>query len=97
MDKVLVLGGGKVGKSVAEILLACGRGAYSVTLADRDEANLKIAAEVMGQLKSRVPHAVEFRTIKLDASDQSAVRAAMAQKLENLSKKGKTEEEDINN
>jgi saccharopine dehydrogenase-like NADP-dependent oxidoreductase len=78
MDKVLVLGGGKVGKSVAELLLACGRGGYSVTLADRDEANLKIAAEVMSQLKNRVPHAVEFRTLKLDASNTTAVRAAMA-------------------
>jgi len=77
MHKVLVLGGGKVGKSVAELLLACGRGNYSVTLADRDEANLKIAAEVMGHLKGRVPHATEFKTIKLDASDKSAVRTAL--------------------
>lgn len=78
MHNVLVLGGGKVGKSVAELLLACGRGAYSVTLADRDEGSLRIAAEVMGHLKGRVPHAVEFKTVKLDASDKAAVRATMA-------------------
>lgn len=77
MKNVLVLGGGKVGKSVAELFLACGRGEYRVTLADRDEANLREAAENIGRLKSLVPHPTEFITLKLDASDKAAVREAL--------------------
>ena len=74
MHKVLVLGGGKVGKSVAELLLACGEGAYSITLADRDEANLREAQDNIARLKTMVPHKVEFGTAKVDASDRAAVR-----------------------
>ncbi len=77
MKNVLVLGGGKVGKSVAELLLACGKGAYKVTLADRDAANLKIAAENIGKLKGLVPHAVELATRQIDAGDRAQVRAAL--------------------
>lgn len=77
MHNVLVLGGGKVGKSVAELLLACGEGAYRVTLADRDDANLREAEQNLSRLKSLVPHKVEFATQKLDAADRSAVRAAL--------------------
>lgn len=77
MKNVLVLGGGKVGKSVAELLLACGKGAYRVTLADHNDAHLLEAAENLQRLRSRVPFPAESRTMRLDASDQSAVRAAM--------------------
>lgn len=77
MKSVLVLGGGKVGKAVAELLLACGRGAYRVTLADRDPANLKIAAENVATLKTHVGHAVEFATKVVDASDPAQVRGAI--------------------
>jgi len=77
MHKVLVLGGGKVGKSVAELLLACGGGAYSVTLADRDEANLREADENIARLQRLVPHKVEFGTTNVDASDKAAVRALL--------------------
>ncbi|MGQ0627509.1 MAG: saccharopine dehydrogenase C-terminal domain-containing protein [Phycisphaerales bacterium] len=77
MKNVLVLGGGKVGKSVAELLLACGRGAYRVTLADRDGANLKEAAANLDRLKHRVPHAVEFATREVDAGVREEVRAAL--------------------
>jgi saccharopine dehydrogenase-like NADP-dependent oxidoreductase len=77
MKKVLVLGGGKVGKSVAELLLACGTGNYAVTLADRDAANLKIAQDNIARLAKIVPHKVEFATRVVDAKDQSAVRAAL--------------------
>lgn len=77
MHNVLVLGGGKVGKSVAELLLACGKGAYRVALADREEANLKEASANIDRLKSRVKHAVEFTALKLDAADKNAVRAAL--------------------
>ncbi len=77
MYNVLVLGGGKVGKSVAELLLACGRGAYRVTLADRDAANLNEAQINLARLKSQMPHAVEFATRNFDASDKAAVRKVL--------------------
>ncbi|MFN0131353.1 MAG: saccharopine dehydrogenase NADP-binding domain-containing protein [Phycisphaerales bacterium] len=76
MKAVLVLGGGKVGKSVAELLLAAGRGAYRVTLADRDAEGLALAQANMARLKSVAPFPVEFSTLALDAGDHSAVRAA---------------------
>lgn len=78
MHNVLVLGGGKVGKSVAEMLLAFGRGEYRVTLADVDAANLKEAETNLSRLKTQVPHKVEFSTLRLDASDKKAVREALA-------------------
>lgn len=78
MKRVLVLGGGKVGKSVAELLLACGEGNYDVTLADRDEKNLQEAVKNLAHLKTSVPHRVEFTTRRLDASNHADVRAAMA-------------------
>jgi saccharopine dehydrogenase-like NADP-dependent oxidoreductase len=77
MKRVLVLGGGKVGKSVAELLLACGEGNYNVTLADRDKKNLREAEKNLAHLKTSVPHAVEFGTKRLDASNQAEVRAAL--------------------
>ena len=77
MKSVLVLGGGKVGKSVAELLLACGKGNYRVVLADREEVNLKEAEGNIARLASRVAFNVEFTAKKLDASDRSAVRAAL--------------------
>ncbi len=77
MKKVLVLGGGKVGKSVAELLLALGRGNYSITLADREQANLDEARANIDRLKSRIPHAIECRMVRIDASDRSAVRTLL--------------------
>lgn len=77
MKSVLVLGGGKVGKSVAELLLALGKGAYKVTLADREQANLREAEANLARVKSLVPHVAEFKVLKLDASDKAAVRAAL--------------------
>lgn len=77
MRKVLVLGGGKVGKSVAELLLALGRGNYSITLADREQANLDEARANIDRLRSRIPHAIECRTVQLDASDRAAVRGLL--------------------
>src|SRR5262245_22745711 len=78
MSNVLVLGAGKVGKSVAELLLACGKGAYRVTIADRDEATLREAEGHLARLKSRMPFAVEDTPKKVDVSDAAAVRGAMA-------------------
>lgn len=77
MKNVLVLGGGKVGKSVAEMLLGFGKGAYRVTLADRDAANLEEAKANLNRLKGLGGHAVEFLTLRLDASDKQAVREAL--------------------
>jgi saccharopine dehydrogenase-like NADP-dependent oxidoreductase len=77
MNSILVLGGGKVGKSVAELLLTLGKGAYRVTLADREDANLREAQANMQRVKSLVPHACEFTVKKLDASDKGAVREAL--------------------
>jgi saccharopine dehydrogenase-like NADP-dependent oxidoreductase len=76
-QNVLVLGGGKVGKSVAELLLGCGRGAYRVTLADRDAGNLKLAETNLARLKTLVRHPVEFTTRRVDAGDPAAVREAL--------------------
>ncbi len=77
MKRVLVLGGGKVGKSVAELLLACGGGNYRVTLADRDEKNLREAENNLEHLKTSVPHAIEFTTKRIDAAKADEVRAAL--------------------
>lgn len=78
MKKVLVLGSGKVGKSVGELLLACGKGEYAVTLADHSEENLREAHANLARLQKLVPHRVEFSTLTLDASDRPAVRSALA-------------------
>jgi saccharopine dehydrogenase (NAD+, L-lysine-forming) len=77
MKNVLVLGGGKVGKSVAELLLALGGGAYKVTLADREDSNLREAQANLARLKSILPHAAEFATRKIDASNRETVREAL--------------------
>jgi len=77
MKNVLVLGGGKVGKSVAEMLLALGRGQYAVTLADRDRSSLAEAEANVARLRTQLPRSVEFTSTLLDASDQAAVRAAL--------------------
>lgn len=77
MHNVLVLGGGKVGKSVAELLLACGHGAYNVTIADRDPNHLRETETNLKRLRDNVKHKVEFRTLTIDASDKAAVRAAL--------------------
>src|ERR1043165_9105927 len=77
MKNVLVLGGGKVGKSVAELLLALGGGAYKVTLADREDSNLKEAQANLARVKSMLPHAAEFSTKKIDASNRESVRETL--------------------
>lgn len=77
MKSVLVLGGGKVGKSTAEMLLACGRGAYRVTLADRDEANLREAEGNLKRLAGLTAHKAEFACKVVDAGKREAVREAL--------------------
>ncbi|MFT3685931.1 MAG: saccharopine dehydrogenase NADP-binding domain-containing protein [Phycisphaerales bacterium] len=77
MSKVLVLGAGKVGKSVAELLLACGGGNYQLTLADRDEGMLAIARENISRLGTLVKHATpcEYKTV--DVTDMHAVKGLL--------------------
>ncbi|MBL0922055.1 MAG: saccharopine dehydrogenase NADP-binding domain-containing protein [Phycisphaerales bacterium] len=77
MHKVLILGGGKVGKSVAELLLACGRGGYGVTVVDREPDHLREAEANLSRLRSAAGHAVEFETRSVNASDRGAVRDAL--------------------
>lgn len=77
MNKVLVLGGGKVGKSVAELFLALGKGEYCVTLADRDDQNLREAQANLSRVRGKLPYPCEFAVKKLDASDKAAVREAL--------------------
>jgi saccharopine dehydrogenase-like NADP-dependent oxidoreductase len=79
-SSVLVLGGGKVGKSVAELLLMCGKGNYRVTLADRDEVALHEARANLEKLAKALPHASAFDILKIDASDLAAVRQALTGK-----------------
>ena len=48
-----------------------------MTLADRDEASLREAQVNLARVKGLLPHKVEFASKKLDASDMTAVRAAL--------------------
>lgn len=75
-SKVLVLGAGKVGKSVAELLLLAGRGDYSVTLADARKENLTEAEANLNALKKRLAgkQPVEFATKQADLSNPAAVK-----------------------
>jgi saccharopine dehydrogenase-like NADP-dependent oxidoreductase len=77
MKKVLVLGAGKVGKSVAELFLACGRGAYSVTVADRDDVTLREVEANLARLRSRLGQPVEAASRRVDVADPRSVRAAL--------------------
>ncbi len=74
---VLILGAGKVGKSVGELLLMCGGGAYHVTLADREQASLDEAHANLTALAKRLPHRVSFDAMRLDVSNTAQVRAAL--------------------
>lgn len=75
---VLVLGAGKVGKSVAELLLACGKGQYKVTIADHSDDSLEVAKASLERLGKHVKHAVPFEVLKLDATNHAATKAALA-------------------
>lgn len=77
MDSVLVLGGGKVGKAVAELLLGCGRGAYRVTIADFDETRLATARANIERLRAYTRHPIELTTRKVDASKPAEIAAAL--------------------
>jgi saccharopine dehydrogenase-like NADP-dependent oxidoreductase len=65
MHRVLILGAGKVGRTIATLLAATED--YEVTIADRDDAALR-------SLQKRV----RARTLSLDATDAGALAGAMA-------------------
>jgi saccharopine dehydrogenase-like NADP-dependent oxidoreductase len=77
MHNVLVLGGGKVGKAVAELFLGCGRGAYRVTLADCDDARLAVARANVERLRTFVRQSIDLATKRVDASKPAEVAAAL--------------------
>lgn len=66
--QVLLLGAGKIGSGIAEFLAATGD--YEVSVADRDTANLE-----------QLPPDPGIRTLQLDASDETALAAAMKGKF----------------
>jgi len=65
MHRVLVLGAGKIGRTIAHLLAATDD--YEVTVADQDESALRL-------LHHRVPRA---RFLPLDATDRAALARAM--------------------
>jgi saccharopine dehydrogenase-like NADP-dependent oxidoreductase len=67
MHRVLVLGGGKIGRMIACLLVPTGD--YAVSVGDNDEAQLEL-------LRQRVPGA---RPLRLDASDRSALAKAVGE------------------
>jgi saccharopine dehydrogenase-like NADP-dependent oxidoreductase len=76
-SRVLVLGAGKVGKSVAELLLAAGEGAYAVTLADRDARALEEAGGNIERMRGHVGHETPFEAVRLNVSQAARVREAL--------------------
>lgn len=76
-SRVLVLGAGKVGKSVAELLLAAGEGAYEVTLADRDARALDEASANIERMREHVRHQTPFEAVRLNVSQGKKVREAL--------------------
>jgi short subunit dehydrogenase-like uncharacterized protein len=75
---IVVLGAGKVGKSVAELLLARGKGEYAVTLADASEDSLALAKASLTRLGKHVKHATPFTVRKIDAGNHAEVKALLA-------------------
>ena len=75
---IVVLGAGKVGKSVAELLLARGKSEYAVTLADASEDSLALAKASLTRLGKHVKHATPFTVRKIDAGNHAEVKALLA-------------------
>jgi len=65
MQKVLLLGAGKIGGAIAKFLV--NTGGYDVTVGDADQGAL-----------DRIGRAVKAATVRLDVKDAAALRAAMA-------------------
>src|SRR5215813_14065864 len=78
MKKVLVLGAGKVGKSVAELLLACAGDDWSVTVADREDGALREVEGNLARLRTKVKHPVQYATRRVDVGDPASIKNALA-------------------
>src|SRR6185312_11585206 len=64
MRDILLIGAGKIGETIAELL--CGSGDYRVTVADRSELQLQ-----------KLPRRTHMKTLTLDVSDDAALSAAL--------------------
>lgn len=64
MRDILLLGGGKIGETIVDLLTATGD--YAVTIADQNDAAL-----------SRLPQRQNMKTLALNAADPEALRTAM--------------------
>jgi saccharopine dehydrogenase-like NADP-dependent oxidoreductase len=72
MKEILLLGAGKIGAIITELLASCGD--YRVTVADMDQANL-----------DRLPQYPNVQSLILDVTDADQLQAAMAGKFATLS------------
>lgn len=72
MKEILLLGAGKIGATITELLASCGD--YRVTVADMDQANL-----------DRLPQYPNVQSLILDVTDADQLQAAMAGKFATLS------------
>lgn len=72
MKQILLLGAGKIGATITELLASCGD--YRVTVADMDQANL-----------DRLPQYPNVQSLILDVTDADQLQAAMAGKFATLS------------
>ena len=74
MKNILVIGAGKIGAVVAELLAhaqAGGGGAYRVTLADR-------SADLLAEIDAQPGRPSRLSTLRLDVDDPAALRGALA-------------------
>ncbi len=81
MKNILVIGAGKIGAVVAELLAhaqAAGGGAYRVTLADR-------SADVLAEVDAQPHRPTRLSTLRLNVDDPAALRAALGGKFAVLS------------
>ncbi|MCO5123180.1 MAG: saccharopine dehydrogenase family protein [Rhizobacter sp.] len=81
MKNILVIGAGKIGAVVAELLAhaqPASGGAYRVTLADR-------SAEVLAEIDALKHRPARLSTLRLDVDDPAALRAALEGKFAVLS------------
>lgn len=64
MRDILLIGGGKIGETIAQLL--CASGDYRLTVADRSELQLQ-----------KLPRHPQMKTLKLDIADEGALAAAL--------------------
>lgn len=72
MRDILLIGAGKIGETIAELL--CGSGDYQVTVADRSDLALQ-----------KLPRRAHMKTLALDVADEAALTAALKGRFAALS------------